>query len=220
MTPTHHEVEQQLKSQGWTPCGAGDWAIALLSPAGDTVARISPFDPVGPYTAHLYREAAATGQVPRLFRHQRLAGGGDLQLMERLFPVPKESAQNFLSRLGTLAPELSALADIIVRLHGAALHELPWCGPLDQNPSNVMQTFEGELVLTDPYYADGPNLYTAAENDPVRFVTLIPEDQRRFMTEIPLAFSGPWPAKDRDALRDKLRAADAGALPPSGAAPG
>src|SRR4029453_17734759 len=78
----HGAVERALLDAGWTPCGAGDWAIALRSPDGSTAARISPFDPAGPWAAALYREAAHTGQVPVLFEHRRLAGGGDLQVME------------------------------------------------------------------------------------------------------------------------------------------
>src|SRR5699024_908534 len=77
---TYREVEAHLRAAGWTPCGAGDWAFALASPGGDVVARISPFDPVGPYTARLYREAAGTELVPRLLAHHRLAGGADLQV--------------------------------------------------------------------------------------------------------------------------------------------
>jgi hypothetical protein len=89
---THRDAEQALLAAGWTPCGAGDWAIALRSPDGTAAARISPFDPTGPYSASLYREAAHTRQVPELFAHRRLSGGGDLQLMEWLRPVPQPDA--------------------------------------------------------------------------------------------------------------------------------
>jgi len=67
----HRDAEQALLAAGWTPCGAGDWAIALRSPDGTAAARISPFDPTGPYSAALYREAAHTCQVPKLFAHRR-----------------------------------------------------------------------------------------------------------------------------------------------------
>jgi hypothetical protein len=40
-------------------------------------------------------------------------------------------------------------------------------------------------------------------------VALIPEAERRFMTEIPLAASGPWELADREAMRAGLAAADA-----------
>src|SRR5690606_36242876 len=81
---THRDAERFFTEAGWMPCGAGDWAIALRSPDGRMVARISPFDPTGPYTAALYRDAAHTRQVPTLFAHRRLVGGGDLQVMEWL----------------------------------------------------------------------------------------------------------------------------------------
>src|SRR3954449_5281805 len=91
----HRDVERVLLREGWSPGGAGDWAIALRSPDGTTAARISPFDPTGPYSAALYREAAHPRQVPELFAHRRLVGGGDLQLMDWLRPVPTQEAIAF-----------------------------------------------------------------------------------------------------------------------------
>ncbi len=82
--PTHDDAARLLLDAGWRSCGAGDWAFALAAPGCGLVARISPFDPIGPYTVRFYREAASTGLAPTLFAHRRLAGGGDLQLMERL----------------------------------------------------------------------------------------------------------------------------------------
>ncbi|GAB3817337.1 hypothetical protein GCM10028820_18120 [Tessaracoccus terricola] len=205
---THRDVDEFLRERGWTWLGAGDWAYALLSPRGDAVARISPFDPVGPFTATLYEEARATRRVPVLRHHQRLVGGGDLQVMERLTEVPEAEAVDFLGRLTAPSPELKALFEVVSRVHSEARAKLPWCGPLDENPSNVMRTGDGRLVLIDPYYADGPNLYAMAHSDPETFVTLLAADERRFMTEIPLAASGPWHQQDRDALLRRLRAAD------------
>lgn len=213
---THHDAEQLLGAAGWTPCGAGDWAVALAAPDADVVARISPFDPVGPYTARLYREAASTGLVPRLLLHRQLDGGGDLQVMQRLEDVPVPEASDFLARLALPTPELTGLAElaqIVGRIHSDAQRELPWCGPLDSNPANVMRTREGRLLLTDPYYADGPNLYAAATQDPDRFVGTIPEDRRRGLTQVPLACSGPWSIEDRAALRRAIQRADERAAP-------
>ncbi|MFC7376436.1 hypothetical protein ACFQS2_07710 [Brachybacterium sp. GCM10030267] len=206
---THTDVERALRSAGWARCGAGDWAIALASPDGDVVARLSPFDPVGPYTARLYRAAAPTGRVPQLFAHRRLAGGGDLQLMERLSAVSVPEAQEFLARLEAPEPELAELAALVVEIHLEARRDLPWCGPLDENPSNIMRNRTGRLVLADPYYADGPDLYATAERDPDLLVARIPETERRFLVDIPLTESGPWADADRQALREKLRRADA-----------
>lgn len=206
---TYREVEAHLRAAGWTPCGAGDWAFALASPGGDVVARISPFDPVGPYTARLYREAAGTELVPRLLAHHRLAGGADLQVMERLEEVPEAAAAEFLERLARPVPALSALAAVVRRVHDVALRELAWCGPLDTNPSNIMRAADGHLVLIDPYYADGPHLYALAAQEPARFVTTIPAEERRHLTEIPLADSGPWPVAEREAMARAVREADA-----------
>ncbi|UZN03724.1 hypothetical protein [Cellulomonas sp. S1-8] len=90
-----------------------------------------------------------------------------------------------------------------------ARRELPWCGPLDHNPANVMRTVDGRLVVLDLLYADGPDLYATAASDPDRVVALIPEDERRFMTEIPLTTSGPWDPVWLEATRAGLAAADA-----------
>ncbi|MGX9296505.1 hypothetical protein [Tsukamurella paurometabola] len=205
----HRAAEAAFAAAGWTRCGAGDWAIALASPDGALVARISPFDPVGPYSAALYREAAGTGQVPALHAHRRLAGGGDLQVLERLIDAPAGVAESFHRSIADGDPVTAALSAIVRRIHAGALRELPWCGPLDTNSSNVMRRADGTPVLIDPLYADGPDLYTTAGRDPDLFVTRIPEAERRFMTEIPLAASGPWPAAERAALREALAAADA-----------
>lgn len=205
----HRDVEEALLAAGWTPCGAGDWAIALRSPAGTAAARISPFDPTGPYSAALYRQAAQTRQVPELFAHRRLAGGGDLQVLEWLRPVPNGEAVAFHRAIASRAPEVAELADVVRRVHEQARRELPWCGPLDTNPANVMRAADGRLVVADLLYADGPDLYATAATDPDRVVALIPEAERRFMTEIPLAASGPWQPGAQEAMRAGLAAADA-----------
>ncbi|GIG39221.1 hypothetical protein Cph01nite_09830 [Cellulomonas phragmiteti] len=205
----HRHVERVLREDGWTPCGAGDWAVALRSPDGTTAARISPFDPTGPFTAALYVRAAHTRQVPELLAHRRLTGGGDLQVLEWLAPVPDGEALALQHALAAPSRELAELAAIVRDLHEQARRELPWCGPLDHNPANVMRAADGRLVVLDLFYADGPDLYATAESDPDRVAALIPETERRFMTEIPLATSGPWDPASRERVRAGLAAADA-----------
>jgi hypothetical protein len=205
----HRDVEQALLAAGWTRCGAGDWAIALRSPDGAAAARISPFDPTGPYTAKLYRQAGHTRQVPELFAHHRLVGGGDLQMMEWLRPVAEDEAVAFHRAIAARAPEAAELVDIVRRVHDRARRQLPWCGPLDHNPANVMRAADGRLVVADLFYADGPNLYATAATDPDLIVAKIPEAERRFMTEIPLAASGPWEPGAQETMRAGLVAADA-----------
>ncbi|WP_327011308.1 hypothetical protein OHA72_30920 [Dactylosporangium sp. NBC_01737] len=205
----HRDVERVLLRAGWSSGGAGDWAIALRSPDGTAAARISPFDPTGPYAVALYAQAAHTRQVPALFGHRRLTGGGDLQLLEWLEPVAQDEAVAFLQAIAGCAAEVAELAGIVRRVHERACHELPWCGPLDSNPANVMRAADGRLVVIDLFYADGPNLYATAETDPDLVAALIPEAERRFMTEIPMTGSGPWDPTAREALRAGLAAADA-----------
>jgi hypothetical protein len=204
----HRDVEHALLAVGWTPCGAGDWAIALRSPDGTAAARISPFDPTGPYTAELYRLAGHTRQVPELFAHRRLVGGGDLQVMEWLQPVAEDEAVAFHRAIALRSPEVADLVDVVRRVHERARRELSWCGPLDHNPANVMRAPDGRLVVADLLYADGPNLYAAAATDPDLVVAKIPEAERRFMTEIPLSASGPWEPEVQEAMRVGLAAAD------------
>ncbi|GAA1041886.1 hypothetical protein GCM10009557_66690 [Virgisporangium ochraceum] len=208
-TRTHRDVEHALRDDGWTPCGAGDWAVALRSPDGATVARISPFDPTGPYSAALYREAAHTRQVPVLFEHRRLAGGGDLQVLEWLPPVPAAEAAAFHRAIGERTPEVADLVGVVHRVHERARRDLPWCGPLDTNPANVMRAADGRLVVLDLFDADGRALYAAAATDPDLVAARIPQPERRFMTEIPLTHSGPWDEAERAAMRAALAAADA-----------
>ncbi|MBO3095413.1 hypothetical protein [Cellulomonas dongxiuzhuiae] len=209
----HRRVERVLVDDGWTPCGAGDWAVALRSPDGTLAARISPFDPTGPYSAAIYARAAHTRQVPALVVHRRLTGGGDLQVLEWLAPVPADEATVFQEALAEPRPDLAELAAVVDDVHAQARRELPWCGPLDRNPANVMRTVDGRLVVLDLLYADGPDLYSTAASDPDRLVALIPQDERRFMTEIPLATSGPWDPAAREALRAAVAAADARRAP-------
>jgi hypothetical protein len=208
--PDHRDAEQALLAAGWTPCGAGDWAIALRSPDGTAAARISPFDPAAPYSVALYREAAHTRQVPELFAHRRLTGGGDFQIMEWLHPVPEHEAVAFHQAIARREPEVADLVDAVRRIHERARREVPWSGPkLDGNPANIMRAADGRLVAADLFGADGPNLYATVATDPDLIVARIPEIERRFMTEIPLTATGPWEPEVRDAMRAGLAAADA-----------
>ncbi|MER7443891.1 hypothetical protein [Micromonospora avicenniae] len=72
-----------------------------------------------------------------------------------------------------------------------------------------MRAADGRLVVVDLFYADGPNLYATAATNPGLVVALIPEAERRFMTEIPLAATGPWELAARESMRAGLAAADA-----------
>lgn len=130
-------------------------------------------------------------------------------MMECLRPVAEDEAAAFHQAIARRAPEVAELVDVVRRVHEQARRELPWCGPLDYNPANVMRAADGRLVVVDLFYADGPNLYATAATDPDLVVAKIPEAERRFMTEIPLAASRPWEPEARDAMRAALMAAEA-----------
>lgn len=203
------DVVAMLERLAWTPCGTGDWAIALRSPSGALAARISPFDPAGPYSAMLYRRAAHTRQVPALVDHRVLEGGADLTVMEYLEPVPEDVGAAFHRALAMRDPSVAELADHIDHVHALGRAEQPWWGPLDDNPANVMRGSDGRLVVADLFYADGPALYATVRSDPDRIVRDYPEHLRRHMTELPLASSGGWPRGDAERMRAALAAADA-----------
>lgn len=205
----NQDAERLLTAVGWTRCGVGDWAVVLASPSGSLAARISPFDPVAPYTAELFRRAAATGQVPALHAYVELEGGAVCTVMERLHPVEPVVGTAFFAALEAREPHLLGLTEALDLVFARARSELPWCGPLDPNPSNVMRRADGELVLTDPFYADGPNLYGSLHTDPSQVARTIPPERRRHMFELPLAESGPWDADERRQMRSALSRADA-----------
>jgi len=202
------EVVRTLEGLGWTPCGTGDWACAFRSPSGRLAARVSPFDPAGPYSAMLYRVAAHTRQVPVLVDHRVLEGGSDLTVMEYLAPVSAAEGAAFHRSIRAREPDVAALAEHIDAVHARGAREQPWWGPLDDNPANVMRGSDGRLVVADLFYADGPALYATVRDDPDRVVRDYPEHLRRHMTELPLASSGGWAAGDAERMRRALAAAD------------
>ncbi|AKU14931.1 hypothetical protein VV02_02045 [Luteipulveratus mongoliensis] len=202
-------IERVLSAAGWSRCGQGDWAVVLVSPSGRLAARVSPFDPVMPYTADLFRRAAATALVPVLHASREFEGGAVYTVMERLHAAEPHEGKAFFRALAARTPEVTDLARAIDVVVERARRELPWFGPLDENPSNVMRRDGGDLVLTDPFYADGPNLYDSLLADPMRVARAIPEEKRRHMFELPLAESGPFDPDARQRMELGLAAADA-----------
>jgi hypothetical protein len=205
----HVVVERVLLGAGWSRCGVGDWAVVLASPTGQLAARLSPFDPVAPYTAELFRVAASTSQVPVLHAFVQLEGGAVCTVMERLQPVDRDRAAAFFRALAAREPHVAELGRAVDAVLGRARRELPWCGPLDPNPANVMRRDGGDLVLTDPFYADGRTLYGSLLTDATKVARAIPEHRRRHMFELPLAETGPFDPSARRRMESALAEADA-----------
>ncbi|MCI1262794.1 MAG: hypothetical protein LKG20_11085 [Tetrasphaera jenkinsii] len=146
--------------------------------------------------------------MPRLDATVDLEGGGHLMVMEFLHPVTDDVAATFSKQLVSGSGEFEELLAIVTTVHQTARRDLPWCGPLDLNPSNVMAHADGSLVLTDPFFADGTVLYPLLRTDPVAVARAFPPDARRYMLELPLAWSGPWDEEERERMRRGLAQAD------------
>lgn len=127
-------------------------------------------------------------------------------MLEYFTPVAEPVARAFLAAVSD--PGATTLGAILARVHASALRELPWCGPLDDNPANVMRAFDGRLVLTDPFFADGPRLYGSILTDAAAVARSLPPDRRRHLLDIPLAGSGPWDEEIRARMRRALADAD------------
>ncbi len=151
----------------------------------------------------------ATGQVPVLHAYVELDGGAVCTVMELLQPVEEERAAAFFRTLESRDPEVAELAEVIDRVLARGAAELPWCGPLDPNPANVMGRADGSLVLTDPFFADGPNLYGSLTTDAGVVARAIPADARRHMFDLPLGSTGPFDPVERARMEQALAAADA-----------
>ena len=99
-TPTTSPPRSVLPRRGWTRCGVGDWAVALRSPSGSLAARISPFDPVAPYTAQLFRRRRRHRAGAGAARATSSSTGGAVcTVMELLQPVDEERATAFFAAL-------------------------------------------------------------------------------------------------------------------------
>lgn len=208
--PRHDQVESFLSEQGWRCCGEGDWARAYRSPDGRHAARVSPFDPACRFTVRLYRQGAGNPYLPRLDADRRLHGGGCLMLMEFLEPVDAGEAHHWFARLhdpATSDADLAAAARLIERIHRSAQAELAWCGPLDDNPSNVMRAPGHRIRFVDPYYMQGVVLYGKALTAPEEVVAALPAECRRHMLEIPAVRREASP-DEIDRMRAGLRAGD------------
>ena len=95
-TRSHRETLAELVLLGWTPCGVGDWAIALRSPGGRLAARICPFDPAYSAFLELCRRCAGSRYLPHVDLTAALEGGGSLTVLEFLAPAQEAAAAELI----------------------------------------------------------------------------------------------------------------------------
>ena len=84
---SHRQVLAELATEGWVPCGVGDWAVALRSPAGTLAARVCPFDAAYWAFVDLSRECAGNRWLPGIELAAGLEGGGSVVFLEFVAPV-------------------------------------------------------------------------------------------------------------------------------------
>ena len=182
-------------------------------------------------TVALYREGAGNRYLPRLHAHRPLDGGGCLMLLDYLTPVAAAEASGWHQRLrdeaaasvdrelaaggadrelaaGNADRELAAAAALIEQLHRRAEAALPWCGPLDHNPGNVMRGSNGQITFVDLFYVQGRVLYAKALDAPAEVVAAIPAGLRRHMFDIP-AIAREASAEEIARMRSAIAEADA-----------
>jgi hypothetical protein len=178
----HRDARRALESLGWCWHAQGDWSQVYVSPGGDQVARVAPFDPA--YALHVRACLAhpEIGWSQRIDGHCPLAPAGEIVVMERLEPANEEAASLLCCRLGQTKhleaepsndererfeaerradPALTALFDLLQETAAEGARLLGWFGGLDVRPGNVMQDRRGQLKLIDPYFVAGKDLIPA-----------------------------------------------------------
>jgi hypothetical protein len=115
---SHRQVLAELATQGWVPCGVGDWAVALRSPEGTVAARVCPFDPAYWAFVDLCRECAGNPWLPRIELAAGLEGGGTVTFLE--FGQPAGRIVPLSTRPGARPPDPTGLPG--ARSRAAATH--------------------------------------------------------------------------------------------------
>ncbi|WFB06619.1 hypothetical protein LRS74_05860 [Streptomyces sp. LX-29] len=192
---THREALAELVQRGWTPCGVGDWAVAVRSPTGHLVARICPFDPAYAAFLELCRRCAGNPYLPRVALEAALDGGGTLTVLEYLPPLEAEKAAEIAERwraVGAAAtrggpgdPDLAAVYRVAAEVDEEFRSRVPWWYGFDLNAGNVRRALDGRVVLVDVFCLDGEKLYGQVLADAEEVRRRIPEHRIRHLLEIP-----------------------------------
>ncbi|WP_431041307.1 hypothetical protein ACQUSR_05025 [Streptomyces sp. P1-3] len=186
---THREALAELVQSGWTPCGLGDWAIALRSPSGRFAARVCPFDPAYAAFLELCRRCPGNRYLPRVELAAALDGGGTLTVLEFLAPAPAELATRAAERWHADGsdedPEFEALRHAARGVDEEYRTATPWWYGIDLNAGNVRRALDSRLTLVDVFCMDGAALYGQVLKDADVVRRQIGEDRVRHLLEIP-----------------------------------
>lgn len=184
---SHTDVLVDLVRLAWTPCGAGDWAVGLRSPSGLLVARVCPFDPAHAPFLELCRRCAGNPYLPSIALATSLEGGGALTIMEFLAPVSDTLAAETIRhwRDGGHDVDFETLRRAAQAVDERCRASVPWWDGIDLDEGNIGQSRDGRLALYDLFCMDGAALYSQILQDPDAVRRRLPEDQRRYLLNIP-----------------------------------
>lgn len=127
---SHRQILAELALQGWVPCGVGDWAVALRSPAGTLAARVCPFDPAYAAFVDLCRECAGNRWLPRIELAADLGGGGSVVFLEWAAPVGHPVVKQFAGLWPDRAddPEFQEMSRVARLIDAEYRKSTPWWG--------------------------------------------------------------------------------------------
>jgi hypothetical protein len=183
---SHRQVLAHLTGAGWVPCGVGDWAVALRSPAGHVAARVCPFDPAYWAFVDLCRKCAGNRWLPRIDLAADLEGGGSITFLEFVVPVGhpvvKDFAEQWQARDGD--PEFQEVSRAAQRIHAEYRKSMPWWGRCDLDDEHIYSA-AGRPVLLDVFCMAGSDLYQAILEDVAAVHRRIPRERMRYALDIP-----------------------------------
>jgi len=183
---SHRQVLAELATEGWVPCGVGDWAVALRSPEGTLVARVCPFDPAYWAFVDLCRECAGNRWLPRIELAAGLEGGGSVVFLEFVapvgHPVVKQFAEQWRARDGDA--EFQEVRRAAQRIDAQYRNSTPWWHGYDLDDEHIFRAAD-RPVLLDVFYMDGESLYRKILEDVAEVHRLIPRERMRYALEIP-----------------------------------
>jgi hypothetical protein len=183
---SHRQVLAELASAGWVPCGVGDWAVALRSPAGHVAARVCPFDPAYWAFVDLCRECAGNRWLPRIELAADLEGGGSVVFLEYVapvgHPVVKDFAEQWRARAGDA--EFQQVRRAAQRIDAEYRKSTPWWGRCDLDDEHIFRAAD-RPVLLDVFCMAGSDLYQAILEDVVAVHRRIPRERMRYALDIP-----------------------------------